>query len=473
MNCTDFIDISDIEAGEEIIIYGYGSLGIGLFEMIQNANKQIKVIYFLDSYKNTRHKTTPVRAIDAVPASDLKKHTIVIASIFWQEILKTLRKLNISNAKVYNPNMQEHKPHFDMVVKLASEADHRDIQLLDRQEEAHSQQKIVFHAAAKFESLNLSGTIAEVYVNHNNPIEIRTTLERFKNCKTIVLDADRHVDFNFYHTIIKSAPRDTSIRIAAPKKKHSMAFVMEHIPAIYFPIYKCATTTILSALQSAFDTGCNPHYFTNTASKLQFIDIDTLDLDKYFKFTFMRDPLQRAFSFYSSLFQNGLAPLRKTLSNHFNTDDFSFHDYAHFVANCIDPFSDEHFRSQCDFITNADGDVIVDYIGTLENFEQDWRKISKTLNIQNTIQIKNASSPQPGQSLPRHTDTTRQLLRKRYEKDYALLAQTGKMLSTYRRPRTTPAVMPPCGPPGPLSETALRRTSPNAAERSSPLLDQI
>lgn len=95
---------------------------------------------------------------------------------------------------------------------------------------------------------------------------------------------------------------------------------------------------------------------------------------KYFKFSFVRNPYDRAVSDWFHM---------KRVSG----KNFSFSEYfTHFVKKSrsrklISRLYDDHFLPQCDFISPKSGTVALDFLGRYERISEDWKKISDKLNI--------------------------------------------------------------------------------------------
>jgi hypothetical protein len=88
----------------------------------------------------------------------------------------------------------------------------------------------------------------------------------------------------------------------------------------------------------------------------------------YFKFAFVRNPWDRAVSFYRFLGYSSWLPFDSFVEDHLAT------------------LSSEKwfFRPQVDFITNAAGTVLVDFVGRFERLETDFRKICREVGLPET-----------------------------------------------------------------------------------------
>ena len=98
---------------------------------------------------------------------------------------------------------------------------------------------------------------------------------------------------------------------------------------------------------------------------------------EYFKFTIVRDPLSRVFSFYR---YRGFSSLL---------------DFDVFVNQYLPKYFEEEywfFRPQTDFIYDENEKLLVDYIGKLETIDSDFSIIAKKLGIDfNVLPCDNTS----------------------------------------------------------------------------------
>jgi hypothetical protein len=101
--------------------------------------------------------------------------------------------------------------------------------------------------------------------------------------------------------------------------------------------------------------------------------------NNFFKFTFARNPWDWQVSLYHYMLQQ---------PSHFQHDVITriknFDDYIKWRVN-----EDKHLQKE--FVVDKDGNVIVDFIGKIENIEQDFQHICKKLGIESTLLHKNKS----------------------------------------------------------------------------------
>ena len=101
---------------------------------------------------------------------------------------------------------------------------------------------------------------------------------------------------------------------------------------------------------------------------LDFGYIDKTDFQSFFKFAFVRNPWSRLVSEYNYRKASKL---------------FSFEDYVKNRLPKRNSYSDSyrHILPQCEFLLDSNGQQLVDFIGKLENIEEDFRVVSERLGL--------------------------------------------------------------------------------------------
>ena len=111
-----------------------------------------------------------------------------------------------------------------------------------------------------------------------------------------------------------------------------------------------------------------------------------LDLKKYYKFAFVRNPWDRFLSLYNdmSIKRNGNRKLMNYSLNEkkYKTLFYKTKNFKEFVRafESSDWVNEAHFRNQFDYLT-IDGEVAMDFVGRFENLQNDWEKIKKDIGL--------------------------------------------------------------------------------------------
>ena len=111
---------------------------------------------------------------------------------------------------------------------------------------------------------------------------------------------------------------------------------------------------------------------------------------RYFKFAFVRNPLDRAYSAYTYLKRggNGNEDIKasKIIQEYDSFDDFVLRGLAQgkFLNHIM-------FSPQVSFICDWSGDLKVDFLGCLENFSEDFLKLSEYINVLSDAPHTNSS----------------------------------------------------------------------------------
>ncbi|MBM9514820.1 sulfotransferase family 2 domain-containing protein [Desulfogranum marinum] len=93
--------------------------------------------------------------------------------------------------------------------------------------------------------------------------------------------------------------------------------------------------------------------------------------ENYFKFTFVRNPWARAYSWYKNVMRDHLHLKKMRISNEISLYDF------------LERFKNKTaLRAQTFWIKNSNGDIPLDYIGRFENLDNDFEKICNLMKIE-------------------------------------------------------------------------------------------
>lgn len=115
--------------------------------------------------------------------------------------------------------------------------------------------------------------------------------------------------------------------------------------------------------------------------------------EDYFLFSFVRNPLTRLYSCYRDKVVNAeMRHKRCTLSPYRIHFGMTFDDFVRRVVQIPDKSADQHFRSLSSFLVH-NGELLVDYVGKLENIADDWEVISTRFGLSLPPRNKRVSGP--------------------------------------------------------------------------------
>ncbi len=187
-------------------------------------------------------------------------------------------------------------------------------------------------------------------------------------------------------------------------ERHKCVFI--HVP-------KCAGSSVCSALLDGRWPGHLPYYWYEQ----QF----PRHCEDSFKFAFVRDPLERAYSAYAYLRNNtmGNRDLQaQALVAHYR-------DFDHFVAGWLHPDNlrrQLHFAPQTDFLVDHMGQMAMDFLGRQESLQQDFQQLCERLGVDTALPHLNVSLERRSEPVRDFCSLrTRRLIRRAYERDYEVL----------------------------------------------------
>ncbi len=152
-------------------------------------------------------------------------------------------------------------------------------------------------------------------------------------------------------------------------KEIPKAIVIEKLKLAYVPIPKAANRSIKTALANSINLK-----FEVSAHRANWktIAVEKLPLTGYFVFTTVRNPIDRLVSCYKQKFLHPNRDPNRVFWKYGRAikADFSFEDFAEFVIQTPNKYSDRHFQSQCTLLGN--NLAIYDKIIRFENLEKEW-----------------------------------------------------------------------------------------------------
>jgi hypothetical protein len=152
--------------------------------------------------------------------------------------------------------------------------------------------------------------------------------------------------------------------------------------------------------------------------------------DKYYKFAFVRNPWDRLVSWYSMVtkFPKGGNQLWRYVRENSST-------FEEFIYNCTDEVEIKKgvyysfAYNQLDYVTDEHGDLLVDFIGRLENFDEDVHEVFDRIGVDlETVPHKNRSRHQHYSTF--YAPDTEMIVRERFKRDIEYFGYEFERLDT-------------------------------------------
>ena len=190
-------------------------------------------------------------------------------------------------------------------------------------------------------------------------------------------------------------------------------FIFIHIP-------KCGGTSIKFLFQngSTMITGWdeNKKVHLQHCTMLQLKQFYKIEVDKYFTFTFTRNPWDKAVSDYKSLLRSH-SPFRDIFKNT-TLKDYLLCRNGYEQINHLDNAlgRKDHFRSQYEYIINEHRKPIIDYVGKFENLQEDFNIVCDKIGIpQQKLPHRNKTNHKHYTEY--YDDETREIVAQKYARD--------------------------------------------------------
>jgi len=183
----------------------------------------------------------------------------------------------------------------------------------------------------------------------------------------------------------------------------------DHKKCIFFHIPKVGGTSVCLAL-FGYQVG---HLYFN-----QLYNSNPKKAMTYFKFTLVRNPWDRLVSAYHFLLSGGMNSSDESWAKNNLAEYDGFEDFVKKWINNKNIYTYIHFVPQYEFISDINGVVKADFIGKIENIDNDIKKISSTLNTEIKLNKLNGSKQRPYTEY--YNDETKKIVFEVYEKDITL-----------------------------------------------------
>ncbi len=128
--------------------------------------------------------------------------------------------------------------------------------------------------------------------------------------------------------------------------------------------------------------------------------------EEYFKFTTVRNPFARIFSYYTAVSVDKKAQLSDETASF---EDWLFRNIDH-----------DNLRPQTDYLEDFDGNINMDFIVKFENFDEDFKKVCDRLGVENNDMPHMGKNKYDRSYQECFNGRTRALIEERHAKDLAL-----------------------------------------------------
>lgn len=208
--------------------------------------------------------------------------------------------------------------------------------------------------------------------------------------------------------------------------------IIEDLAVGYIPIYKVASTSIRSFLcrrHANFPPEhSNPEFTKEEKQKVERSITKSMGArrtrrlrEKYFLFTYVRNPAARLYSLYLDKVLRVITQGKRfNLGLYGIEPDINFEEFAIRIAGIPDSSADKHFRSQYLQIYHR-GEWLVNFIGKFENMQEDWRTLAEQTGLEKISDVsRTTGAGSELDKLPLSPETAR-LISRRYQQDIDLL----------------------------------------------------
>ena len=139
--------------------------------------------------------------------------------------------------------------------------------------------------------------------------------------------------------------------------------------------------------------------------------------NNFYKFAFVRNPWDWQVSYYHFILKE------ETHVRHELVKSMpSFEQYLQWVINTKNPFPKGATKLQKELITDAEGRLIVDFVGRYETLEADFNHVCQKLNIQASLPYLNKSKHEDYKQY--YNFKTRKIVEEHFQEDIALFGYT-------------------------------------------------
>ena len=206
--------------------------------------------------------------------------------------------------------------------------------------------------------------------------------------------------------------------------------LLEKFKSVYIYIPKNASSSLLTNFADSLNIAhekvheANFQWINEKEIKSKYPD--------YFKFCFVRNPWDRLVSLYESKINNrdvSKYVLGKKYGDLFHRN-MGFEEFIKTLFNIPKENIDPHFASQLSLISDAEGRVLVDFIGRFENLNSDFTYISDKIGIKSKLCHVNKTNRKRYRRY--YSKEIKESISKRYEDDIGFFGYSFSGFSPFK-----------------------------------------
>ena len=135
-----------------------------------------------------------------------------------------------------------------------------------------------------------------------------------------------------------------------------------------------------------------------------------------YKFCFVRNPYERLFSAYTFLKDGGINNQDLEFSNSYLQEFASFDEFVLKGLEKEEIMNWVHFKPQYTFVCDENDNIVMDFVGKMENLNADFNAVCKHLNIESELQKLNMSATKKNE----FSEEVKTIIKLKYQKDFNL-----------------------------------------------------
>ena len=210
-------------------------------------------------------------------------------------------------------------------------------------------------------------------------------------------------------------------RLCRHGKVDPVVYIVNHSKKLaYIPIAKVANSSIKASMCEQKLDGVEEYYQIHSlVTKMHKLDEEA---KKYYKFSFVRNPLDRLVSCYVNKYTSDKKYLESKGRLYFDSYLFGYvrqpKDFTDFIRKiCKIPtcLEDQHFQKQYNLLYDKKGNCLVDYVGKYENIVEDFEMLEKRFDLKPLPHYYQTSK---GNWMDYYTLETAELVHKKYRRDF-------------------------------------------------------